>query len=161
MIVEINLSDLRWAEAGLDELAQAAFEAVSSHLSLSNDCEVSVLACGDAEIADLNSQFRDKAAPTNVLSWPCEDLAADSPGDAPYPYQDPELGDIAISFDTCQREAEAFGITLADHTTHLCVHGMLHLLGYDHINDADAQLMEKTEVLILEKLGVNDPYGRN
>ena len=161
MIVEINLSDARWADVGLQGLAQTAFDAVSSHLSLGDDCAVSVLACGDAEIADLNGQFRDKPTPTNVLSWPSEDLAADCPGNVPYHYEDPELGDIAIAFDTCQREAEAFQITLADHTTHLCVHGLLHLLGYDHINDADAQLMEKTEVLILEKLGVKDPYGRN
>ncbi|MFN3847582.1 MAG: rRNA maturation RNase YbeY, partial [Paracoccaceae bacterium] len=73
--------------------------------------------------------------------------------DAPW-----SLGDIAISFDTCQREAEAAGKPMADHVMHLVVHGFLHLLGYDHISDADATLMEQREVAILATLGVDDPY---
>lgn len=68
-----------------------------------------------------------------------------------------ELGDIAIAFDTCEREAAEQGKAMQDHVTHLLVHGMLHLLGYDHIRDADGDLMEATEVRILAKLGVNDP----
>lgn len=69
-----------------------------------------------------------------------------------------ELGDIAISYDTCASEAAQAGKPMADHVTHLLVHGMLHLLGYDHIRDLDATLMERTEVEILGKLGLDDPY---
>ena len=69
-----------------------------------------------------------------------------------------ELGDIAISFDTCQREAEAQGKPFADHATHLLVHAMLHLAGYDHIDDLDAETMEDAERSILGKLGIPDPY---
>jgi probable rRNA maturation factor len=68
------------------------------------------------------------------------------------------LGDIAIAFDTCTREAAAAGRPVADHVTHLLVHAALHLLGYDHIRDQDATLLEATEVAILGKLGVPDPY---
>ena len=69
-----------------------------------------------------------------------------------------ELGDIAISYDTCHAEAEAAGRPMADHVTHLIVHGLLHLLGYDHERDGDATLMERLEVEILGKLGLDDPY---
>jgi probable rRNA maturation factor len=69
-----------------------------------------------------------------------------------------ELGDIAIAFETCEEEAAAHGKTMHDHVTHLLVHGILHLLGYDHIRDPDAELMEATEVRILAKLGLDDPY---
>jgi probable rRNA maturation factor len=69
-----------------------------------------------------------------------------------------ELGDIAISYDTCAREAAEQGKSLNDHVTHLIVHAVLHLLGYDHVDDADAALMEATEIRVLAKLGVTDPY---
>jgi probable rRNA maturation factor len=98
-----------------------------------------------------------------VLSWPAADLAADHDGGAPAaPSVDfsgsYELGDIAISYDTCAREAAAAGKALQDHVTHLIVHGLLHLLGYDHIRDLDATLMEGNETQILGKLGLDDPY---
>ena len=85
--------------------------------------------------------------PTNVLSWPAEDLAAETGGHSRQPNPliltgEIALGDIAISFDTCAREAAEAGKTMEDHVTHLIVHGMLHLLGYDHIRDPDATLME-------------------
>jgi probable rRNA maturation factor len=70
------------------------------------------------------------------------------------------LGDIAIAYDTCAAEAATAGITMADHTTHLIVHGLLHLLGYDHERDADATLMEGLETQILGKMGLSDPYKR-
>jgi probable rRNA maturation factor len=113
--------------------------------------EVAVLGCDDVRIAALNKDFRQKASATNVLSWPAEDLRPDDvPGE--------ELGDIAISFDTCAREARAQGKPFDQHVTHLLVHATLHLLGYDHENDAEAAQMEHLEVEILGKLGVPDPY---
>jgi probable rRNA maturation factor len=98
-----------------------------------------------------------------VLSWPAEDLAASEPGGQPLrPEADftgeIPLGDIAIAYDTCAREAAAAKKPLADHLRHLIVHGVLHLLGYDHISDLDATVMEGLEVEILGNLGLDDPY---
>ena len=122
------------------------------------------MACNDARIAELNAEFRCKPTPTNVLSWPAEDLSSEIPGAAPNrPTPDftgeIALGDIAIAWDTCAREAKEQGKPMRDHVTHLIVHGVLHLLGYDHIRDEDATLMERLEVDILCKLGIDDPYS--
>ena len=126
--------------------------------------QIGLMGCDDARIAGLNADFRGKPKPTNVLSWPSEERAADTPGgmpDLPEPGEadDPEsLGDIAIAWDTCAAEAAAAGKPMQDHVTHLFVHGLLHLLGFDHIDDADAALMEGLEVRILASLGLSDPY---
>lgn len=160
MIVDIQFEDPRWETAELQHLADTAFVATLTYLDLSTEWEVSLLACDDARISDLNRDFRDKAKPTNVLSWPSEERAAETPGGLPLPPQgpDPELGDIAISYDTCLKESTEAGKPFADHVTHLLVHGLLHLLGYDHIDDQDAALMEGIEVEVLGKLGINNPY---
>mgnify|MGYP006287624467 CR=1 FL=1 len=99
--------------------------------------------------------------PTNVLSWPAADRAPARPGETPAPPDpaDGELGDIALSYETCAREAAEAGKTLEAHATHLIVHGILHLLGYDHETDADAALMERLEAEILGKMGVVAPYS--
>lgn len=166
MTVEILYEDARWEAAELQALATAASDAVFTRLALDPAaCEVSLLACDDGRIAELNAAFRDKPAATNVLSWPAEDLAADEDGARPAaPDTAPaglplELGDIALAWETCAREAREQGKTFNDHVTHLVVHGLLHLLGYDHIRPKDAALMEGLEVEILAKLGVSDPYG--
>ncbi|HKK87097.1 MAG TPA: rRNA maturation RNase YbeY [Roseovarius sp.] len=162
MLTDTLMEDHRWQEFGLEALAETAARATLTHLGLDPaDWQIAVLACDDARIATLNAEFREKSAPTNVLSWPSEDRAADAPGASPVlpqPGFDPELGDIAIAYDTCAREAAEQGKPFADHVTHLMVHGVLHLLGYDHIRDQDATLMETTEVAILGKLGLPDPY---
>jgi len=164
MMFDISIEDSRWQEAGLEPLAAEAAAAVLAHFSLDpEDCEISLLACDDARIAELNAEFREKDKATNVLSWPAGELASGEDGGTP---RVPEadftgeipLGDIAISYDTCEREAAEAGKPLADHTRHLIVHGMLHLLGYDHIRDRDAALMEGIEVLLLGKMGVANPY---
>ncbi|WP_415921586.1 rRNA maturation RNase YbeY [Tateyamaria sp. SN6-1] len=143
-------------------MAEQAIAAVADHHALSG-IEVSVLGCDDARITVLNGTFREKPKPTNVLSWPEADLApgtdgADPQAPAPGPDGTHTLGDIAIAYDTCAREAEAQGKPFADHVTHLLVHGTLHLLGYDHMRPRDAARMEALEVKILGKLGVPDPY---
>lgn len=159
MIVDCMLEDRRWATIDLEALAEAAATATFEHLKLVG-FEVSLLACNDARIADLNADFRGKPTPTNVLSWPSDERGAEQDGGQPLsPDRDEaELGDIAIAYDTCAAEAEAAGKTLADHTTHLIVHGILHLLGYDHDRDQDATLMEGLESQILGNMGLSDPY---
>ncbi|PTW51245.1 MULTISPECIES: rRNA maturation RNase YbeY [Rhodovulum] len=165
MSIEILFEDDRWAAAGLARLAESACRETLTHLGFDPEIhEISVLACDDARIATLNAEFRDKSAPTNVLSWPAEDLAAEEDGEAPLPPEpdlegEPvELGDIAIAWETCAREAREQGKAFHDHVTHLMVHGCLHLLGYDHIRPRDAARMEGIEVEILAKLGLADPY---
>jgi|SRR6056297_898055 len=162
MPVEVIVEEARWQEAGLEALAARAAGAALAHLGLDPDLwEIGLLACDDSRIAALNSGFRGKPAATNVLSWPAEDLAPDTPGAPPHPPEpgvEPCLGDIAIAWETCAREAAAAGRPLADHVSHLIVHAVLHLLGYDHIRDPDATLMETTETAILGKMGVPDPY---
>lgn len=162
MLTEVIIEDARWEAAGLAALAERAAEATLAHLGLApGDWEISLLACDDARIAALNGDFRNRPQPTNVLSWPSADRAAETPGmrpALPVPGPEAELGDIAIAWETCLREAEAAGKPHAHHVTHLIVHAVLHLLGYDHVRDEDAALMEATEVAVLGKLGISDPY---
>ena len=165
-LVDTLTEDARWDGIGLAGLAETAARATLARLRLpAAGFQISLLGCTDARIAVLNADFRGKPQPTNVLSWPSEDRAAETDGGAPArprpgPADDPaELGDIAIAWETCQREADEVGRPVADHVTHLLVHGTLHLLGYDHIRDKDAALMEGLEVEILASLGVADPYA--
>lgn len=157
--VEVIVEDDRWTALNLPDLATRACTAAFSQIGLSGAFSVSLLAADDAKIADLNGQFRAKAAPTNVLSWPSEDLAPATPGDTPVVPSDPEIGDIALAYETCMREAAQYDIEVHDHVTHLVLHGCLHLLGYDHVTDADATVMETLEIEALEKLGIKNPYS--
>jgi len=120
--------------------------------------EISVKLSDDAEIQSLNAAYRYKDKATNVLSFPMlpPDLI-----DTVSNTDDGEvlLGDIILAYETCAREAEERGISLADHTTHLIVHGTLHLVGYDHENDAEAEDMEAIETRALASIGLADPYG--
>lgn len=159
MITDTIIDAPGWEHVGLEALAEDAALATLGHMGLDGDYEISVLGCDDDRIAALNVQFRGKASPTNVLSWPFIDLSSDSPGGTPEPPDADELGDIAIAYDTCVREAAAQGKDLRAHVTHLIVHAVLHLLGYDHERDADATLMERLEVEILGNLGVSNPYS--
>lgn len=159
MQVDLDITYTDWNVLRLDILSQTAISATLFHLGIDHGpVEISLLACDDGAIAELNKDFRGKASPTNVLSWPAEEL---TPPALPQP--DPDgtlpLGDIAISFDTCAREAAAAGKPLDLHVTHLIVHGVLHLLGYDHEIDSDAEVMERLEVEILGNLGHPDPYS--
>ena len=156
--IDVICEDARWEAEGLAALAERACGAVLARAGI-DGAEIAVLGCDDRRIAELNAAFRAKPAATNVLSWPSEERGADTPGAAPRAPVDLELGDIAIAWETCAREAAAAGKPLADHAFHLIVHGALHLLGYDHIDEKDAALMEGLEVEILGKAGFADPYG--
>lgn len=169
-LVDCMIEDPRWDATGLEhwaeDSARAALGAVLGDTGAATEgFEISLLACDDTRIAELNNAFRGKPMPTNVLSWPAETRAPAHPGAAPVP-PDPggpgqpvELGDIALAFDTCVREADAAARSLEAHGRHLIVHGVLHLLGYDHETDPDALLMERLEVGILARMGVADPYA--
>lgn len=109
---------------------------------------VSLLLGDDAAIAELNKEFRNKNGPTNVLSFPPAEGA--EPG---------FLGDIALAAETIVEEANFQGKSFDNHSAHLVVHGFLHLLGYDHMNEADAEAMEARERAILAAIGIEDPYA--
>lgn len=164
-LVDTLIEDARWAAFGLEDLAEEAARATLRAIGLSAEgFEISLLGCDDRRIAGLNADFRGKPRPTNVLSWPSEERGADADGGNPQRAQPgavgmpEELGDIAIAWETCEREAAEQGKPLRDHVAHLLVHGTLHLLGYDHIRDGDAALMEATEIRILADMGLANPY---
>ncbi len=118
---------------------------------------ISLVLGDDAEVHALNKEWRDCDKPTNVLSFPMLDAGelANVGGGMPT-----MLGDIVMAHGVCEREAVEKSVALANHATHLLVHGLLHLAGYDHeTSDADAEEMEALEVRILESLGIADPYG--
>jgi probable rRNA maturation factor len=112
-----------------------------------------VLLCDDETIARLNAQWRGQERPTNVLSFPAPPLHGAAP-DEKIP-----LGDIAIAYETLAREAKEYSTTVSGHLSHLAVHGFLHLLGYDHHMDDEAERMERLERDILARMGVADPYA--
>lgn len=114
--------------------------------------EVSLVLADDAMMADINSQWRNQPKPTNVLSFPAFPLV---PGGQPGPM----LGDIILARETIEREAADLGKPVDEHITHLIVHGFLHLFGYDHIENSDAEKMEAIETRILTSLDLSDPYG--
>lgn len=162
MSVDVVVEDPRWDALGLMEFAQTATDAALAGVGLDPSAfEISLLACDDARIAALNNDFRAKAQATNVLSWPSDERGAMADGEAPVAPrlpQDAELGDIAIAYETCLAEAQTAQKPFRDHAVHLIVHATLHLLGYDHIRDGDAALMEELEIEILGNLGISDPY---
>lgn len=164
-LVDTLIEDPRWQALDLTTLAEAAANAALTGAGLAVvGYEISLLGCDDRRIAALNTDFRGKPQPTNVLSWPSEERGATTDGGRPQSpdrgaNEDPaELGDIAIAWETCEREAVDQGKTMRDHVTHLLVHGTLHLLGYDHQRDRDASLMEGLETEILVRMGLADPY---
>ncbi|MCA8891871.1 MAG: rRNA maturation RNase YbeY [Hyphomonas sp.] len=108
---------------------------------------VSLLLADDAALHQLNRDFRGKDKPTDVLSFPAHEMDR------------PQLGDIAVALGVSARDADAQGVSLADHLTHLLVHGYLHLLGHDHEEEAEAEIMEGLEIKALASLGIPNPYG--
>ena len=160
--IEVAAADWTGALPDAEKTADIALTATFGRSAPAGPpAEVSLVLADDAMVADLNRDYRDKEGPTNVLSFPMSDPMS-SGGIAPADGADrPEmLGDIVIAYGVTASEAEAQGIPLAHHLSHLCVHGMLHLLGYDHESDDEAEAMERLEADILGDLGVPDPYGK-
>ena len=120
---------------------------------------VSVKLSDDAEVHALNREWREKDKPTNVLSFPMlDDDEIDALLDGTYNAPEIMLGDIILAYETCAAEAEEKHISVADHATHLVIHGMLHLLGHDHVDDEEAEAMEALEVKALASMGLHNPY---
>ncbi len=148
-LCEVRVDYEGWREIEPAPLSELCLRAVAASIQ-EEISPVSVLFTDDAAVAALNSTYRGKDAATNVLSFPAGDHLP--PGEA-------YLGDVVLAFETCQREAADRSVPLRAHAAHLLVHGMLHLIGYDHENDVDAAKMEARESSILARLGVPDPYA--
>ena len=147
-MIDVQIEAVAWtaAQPDAEALTRRTAEAVLAYEHLS-DRGLVVLLTDDLAVQALNARFRGKDRPTNVLSFPAR----------PNPEQ--HLGDVALAYQTCAREAAEQGKALAAHLQHLVAHGVLHLLGYDHVSDAEAAEMEGLERVILAGLGVSDPYA--
>ncbi len=153
-----------WPDADWDAIAEAACRAALAQTpyggigDASFCCEVSIRLTDDGEVKTLNAQYRGKDKPTNVLSFPMvqpdllESLSNSDDGEV-------LLGDIVLADGVVAREAAERGIAMTDHATHLIVHGLLHLVGYDHENDVEAEAMEEMERRALRTLGIANPYA--
>jgi probable rRNA maturation factor len=140
------------AQAELARLVDRAVAAALAETGVSGGSELSVVFSDDANIRTLNAQWRGKDKPTNVLSFP----AFSFPKGGPLP---PMLGDVVLAAETVAREAALEGKPVANHITHLVIHGLLHLLGHDHETDAEAEEMEAIERAALARLAIPDPYA--
>lgn len=145
MSLTLEIDGLRWRKVrGLSARLKRAVAAALKAAEADKTSSLTLLLTGDKRVKMLNRDFRGLDKPTNVLSFPSG--------------EDGYLGDIAIAYGVTAKEAKATGKTLADHTVHLAVHGVLHLLGYDHVTPRQAKVMEPLEVAILTSLGIADPY---
>lgn len=152
--IDISLEAGDWGdESALLAIARAAAEATLEQFDFAGDqaSEVSLLFTDDAHIQVLNAQWRSKDKPTNVLSFPAFDIGSEE--ELP-----PMLGDIVLARETILREAALENKPLEHHLTHLIVHGLLHLLGFDHETEDEAEEMEALERVVLAKLAIPDPY---
>jgi probable rRNA maturation factor len=151
-IIDIRIDEPAWKDAvpAARVLVRRAARAALASAPVGGPVELSVALCDDATMKTLNREWRGKNKPTNVLSFPHSD--------APPPGAPRHLGDVILGLETMQREAADQRKPLADHLLHLVVHGVLHLLGFDHELAAEAREMERREVRILAGLGVADPY---
>ena len=167
MKTDVVIKDKRWRKIPLEEIAGSALKLVIANF-LGNDKKfgVSILASNNAEIRELNKSFRGKNTSTNIISWPEYSLQSKKPGDFPEKLSrvktdyegETFLGNLAISFERCSTEAGEKKINLEDHILHLFLHGFLHLIGFDHQHELDANLMENIEITLLSGVGIKNPY---
>lgn len=153
-LIDIEIEEDGWLDALPDAIAvvETGVAAALKAVNFKDQADIVVLLCDDAEMKRLNAEYRNKDKATNVLSFP-------APKSMQIKGVLDHLGDMALGLQTCVREAKDQGKTLKNHVLHLSVHGTLHLLGYDHIDDAQAETMENLERSILKGLGVADPYA--
>jgi probable rRNA maturation factor len=141
-------------------LLQEAADTVINELALAPKIswEISLSLSDDASVQKLNAQFRGKDKPTNVLSFPSVALSAEAREELRTVEGSFALGDVILALETVSREAQEQDKTIKDHARHLLVHGVMHLFGYNHIDDAEAEQMEAIEIRILNSLGIDNPY---
>ena len=170
MKINVIFRDKRWVKIPLEEIAKGALKLIADKfLGADNNLEVSILASDDTEIRALNKNFRGNNTSTNIISWPEHDFQIKQPGHFPEQFfkikSDSEgitfLGNLAISFERCSIEAKEKKIDFEDHILHLLIHGCLHLIGFDHQNELDANLMEDIEIRLLSGVGIKNPYESN
>lgn len=149
MSVEIRIEDARWRKLARSfrPRLKLAISVTLARAGAPENAALTILLTGDGALKKLNTAFRAKAKPTNVLSFPAA------------PNSENYLGDVAIAYGVAAREARAAGKSLSDHAVHLGVHGVLHLLGYDHETMKQAKIMEPLETEILASIGIADPYA--
>jgi probable rRNA maturation factor len=152
--IMVRVEEPAWRDRGIDiaEIRSAARLALARGLEHRREREqlhgktLTVLLASDDRLRELNRRFRSKRTPTNVLSFPTRS-------------EDGYIGDIVLALGVAEREAVAAGKPLSDHVLHLTMHGVLHLLGYDHQKAGEARIMERLEVVALRELGIPNPYG--
>lgn len=144
---DISISDKKWLNLveNTEAVIMAAVSSVRDESGEPQPGELSIALVSDTDIQELNHTYRDKDKPTNVLSFPAIGPA-------------PIMGDIIIARETVIREAQEKQISVKDHLQHMVIHGYLHLSGYDHETESDAQIMESLEIRALARLGVANPY---
>ncbi len=155
MILEIVVEEAAWRELpDPDELLRNAARATEAVLGREYpDCVLTIALATDEQVAELNQRWCNKNKPTNVLSFPAA-------RDMPLPPDELRpLGDIMLAAGVVGREARQQSKSLSEHSVHLAVHGILHIVGYDHINEAGANEMERLEIDILGVLGIANPYA--
>ena len=168
--INIKIQEKKWSKVDLRKLSKKAFKSTFKILAYPNFfkfLEVSILACNDKKIKEYNKTFRDKDKATNVLSWPrlkkiqCRDLLKNKDFSYLISLQEGtlDIGDIAISYDTCLKKAKEFNYTFEDYTIHMLIHSCLHLLGFDHKKKSDFKLMKELEIKSLRDCGIKNPYN--
>jgi probable rRNA maturation factor len=156
--ITLVVEDRRWrSHRGLQGRLTRAAEAACRRAKLRGD--VTILLADDKKLRALNHSFRGKDKPTNVLSFPGGSINGRTAGRFASAAAPGYAGDIAIAYGVTSREAKTARKSFADHATHLVVHGVLHLAGYDHERAKDANVMEPLETKILARLGIADPYA--
>ena len=147
MTIDVEVEDEAWTSSLPEAQATAIRAAEAALVGAQAQGDLAVLLADDAAVQGLNARFRGKDAATNVLSFPAPASAA------------PHLGDVALAYGVCAREAAEQGKPLQTHLSHLVAHGVLHLLGFDHEDEAQAEEMEALERVVLAGLDIPDPYA--
>lgn len=159
--ISLLIEDDRWlavlpdSEALTEKLIRSVLNATQQWPEEAGVVSVSLVLANNDFIQQLNAEYRDKDKPTNVLSFPAYEL---EPGEPLPSEEELVVGDIIFALETIEAEAKDQAKTLHDHMAHMVIHGMLHLLGYDHIDEADAEVMETLEINLLQQYSIANPY---
>ena len=147
-LINLHVTEKRWLQALGDTHAKKLVSDTLNAVPCNPDkpFEIAVVLANNDFVRNLNDCHRDRNVPTNILSYPTNDPNQES------------LGDLILAYETCCHEANEQKKQFAHHVAHLLIHGLLHLLGYDHQNDSDAEIMEQKEIRFLKTIGIDNPY---